>query len=143
MESNELKDDELWQRIAKIRHLFCNGKNIEFAAKIGKDTTYTSQLCNGSKPAGKKMLEIILDAFPEVSRQWLYFGEGEMMVNDYQVNNQSNVTVGGDNIVNGSTKTTAVAESRDLMEIIRSQQKTIQDLTEQNKKLTEIIANKL
>lgn len=145
MEDNGLKDDELWQRIAKIRQLFCDGKNTEFAAKIGKDTTYTSQLCNGSKPAGKKMLEIILDAFPEVRPAWLYLGEEPMYNTNMDINKKPQaipkenygiiVQHGG----NGDTYN----NHPDLMQVVLSQQKTIQELTEQNKILTQIIANKL
>ena len=72
-------NDEISKRIDKIRQYFCDGVNIDFAAKIGKDPTYTSQLCNGTKSIGKKIIEKILETFPEVSRTWLYFGEGNMM----------------------------------------------------------------
>lgn len=77
--NNAPQNEEIWCRIAKIRQYFCNGNNIEFAAKIGKDPTYSSQLCSGSKNAGKKMLGTILSAFPEVRSAWLYLGEGEML----------------------------------------------------------------
>ena len=72
-------NDNFGQRITEIRQYFCEGKNTIFASKIGKDTTFASQLCSGSKLPGKGVLEEILDAFPEVSRPWLYFGEGEML----------------------------------------------------------------
>lgn len=75
----DAENDEIWQRIAKIRQHFCDGNNILFAEKLGKDTTYTSQLCNGTKTSGKKILELILATFPSVSRGWLYFGEGGML----------------------------------------------------------------
>ena len=79
MENNQDKNKEIGRRIAQIRQEFCDGNNITFAAKIGKDPTYTSQLCGGSKSQGKKILELILSVFPEVSRSWLFFGEGEML----------------------------------------------------------------
>jgi len=81
---NEEKLTKKWQRIAKIRTYFCEDNNVLFAEKIGKKAAYTSQLCNGSKEAGNKMLEEILAAFPEVNRTWLYFGEGEMLKADEQ-----------------------------------------------------------
>lgn len=79
MEKNQDKNKEIGRRIAQIRQEFCDGNNITFAAKIGKDPTYTSQLCGGTKSQGKKILELILSVFPEVSRSWLFFGEGEML----------------------------------------------------------------
>lgn len=69
-------------RVNQIRLILCDGKNNEFAAKIGKKKQYASAICNGQKQAGKGTLEAILTAFPEVSRSWLYFGEGEMLLAD-------------------------------------------------------------
>lgn len=138
---NECKISKNSDRINQIRQYFCDGKNDVFASKIGKSWQYASAICNGKKQAGNGMLEEILTAFPEVSRTWLYFGEGEMLRTDNS-NEQHNVHVGGDNIVNGSSKNTMDGMDR-LLDIISSQQKTIQELTEQNKVLTQIIASKI
>ena len=91
-------NNDICLRIDKIRHYFCGGINVDFAAKIGKDPTYTSQLCNGTKLPGKKILELILSKFPMVSRQWLYFGDGDMLNNIHPSNNATGNNVGG-NIV--------------------------------------------
>lgn len=74
--------DTIGKRISKIRQDFCDGKNTPFAERIGKDVSYSSQICNGTKTPGKTVMEEILKAFPEVSRPWLYFGEGNMLVAD-------------------------------------------------------------
>ena len=141
-EITERKSPEIGSRINQIRLILCAGKNDEFAAKIGKSWQYASALCNGRKQAGKGMLEEILKAFPKVSRTWLYFGEGEMMVNDSQVNNQSNVTVAGDNIINGSTKKT----SEGLDTLIATNARlaaTLQQQADQIDRLLNIIESKL
>ena len=75
----EQKNGEIWKRIAQIRQYFCDGNNVIFAERLEKEPTYTSQLCNGTKATGEKILELILQKFPEVSRVWLFFGEGEML----------------------------------------------------------------
>lgn len=80
MDSNGKKTQEISSRIDQIRQYFCNGVNVDFAAKIGKDPTYTSQLCTGTKSIGNKIIEKILETFPEVSKTWLYLGEGDMLV---------------------------------------------------------------
>ncbi|MBR3783982.1 MAG: hypothetical protein IKJ78_05930 [Bacteroidales bacterium] len=143
---------ELWQRIAEIRQRICDGNNTNFAAKIGKNTTYTSQLCNGSKPAGKKMLEIILEAFPEVRPAWLHLGEGPMMKTDEidfsqhsmrKEHHSSSPTVNNGIVVQGDGGGNTYYSNSDLMQIVISQQKTILELTEQNKKLIDVLANKL
>ena len=74
--------DTIGKRITKIRQVYCDGKNTPFAERIGKDTSYSSQICNGTKTPGRSVLEEILAAFPEVSRPWLYFGEGKMLLAD-------------------------------------------------------------
>lgn len=79
MDSNGKKTQEISSRIDQIRQYFCNGVNVDFAAKIGKDPTYTSQLCTGTKSIGNKIIEKILETFPEVSKTWLYLGEGDML----------------------------------------------------------------
>ena len=74
--------DSISKRISKIRQDFCDGKNTVFAERIGKDASYASQICGGAKVPGRGVLEEILTVFPEVSRPWLYFGEGRMLVAD-------------------------------------------------------------
>ena len=74
--------DSISKRISKIRQDFCDGKNTVFAERIGKDASYASQICGGAKVPGRGVLEEILTIFPEVSRPWLYFGEGRMLVAD-------------------------------------------------------------
>ena len=74
--------DSISKRISKIRQDFCDGKNTVFAERIGKDASYASQICVGAKVPGRGVLEEILTVFPEVSRPWLYFGEGRMLVAD-------------------------------------------------------------
>lgn len=73
------KNGEIWQRIAQIRQYFCGGNNLDFAERLEKEPTYTSQLCNGTKATGKKVLELILSKFPQVSHTWLLLGEGQML----------------------------------------------------------------
>lgn len=71
---------EISQRIAEIKTFFCNGNNGEFAQKLGVTEQYASNISNGTKSTGQKLLDKILEVFPEVSKSWLYFGVGEMLV---------------------------------------------------------------
>ena len=66
-------------RIQEIREILCNGDNAEFSAKMGFSKQYASGLCTASERITDKTLEKILKVFPEVSRSWLFFGEGEML----------------------------------------------------------------
>lgn len=70
--------EQLAQRIRSVRRELCNDSNTDFAQQIGKSRQHASALCNGSSPAGRHSLELILRAFPNVRREWLYFGTGQM-----------------------------------------------------------------
>ena len=110
-----INNDEIGQRIDKIRQFYCGGYNVEFASQIGKDPTYTSQLCNGSKVAGKKILDKILETFPDVNRTWLYFGDGNMLSTPTQEKNDN--------------KSQEVAVVETLRDIIREKDERIAELT--------------
>lgn len=135
------KSTKMSDRITKIRATLCSDSNTIFASKINKSTQYASALCRGASNPGKGMLEEILAAFPEVSRQWLYFGEGEMFTSG-QYNQQSNMTVGGDNIINGSSKTTS--EGMDTLIATNARlAATLQQQADQIDRLLNIIESKL
>ena len=70
------------KRIAAVRDELCES-NRDFARRIGKTPQHTSALCLGKTTAATSTLELILAAFPQVSRSWLYFGEGAMLT-DYR-----------------------------------------------------------
>ena len=141
MEKKGENFSKIEDRIKKIREVFCHNSNTEFSKKIGKSPHYASQLCTGSSKPGRNMLDIILGVFPSVSRQWLFFGDGDMLVrsSDNIVEIHDN-RVGGDLLGNGAIKK-APAELADLTTIIMSQQRSIERLIEQNALLTEMLKN--
>lgn len=141
---------ELWQRIAQIRLHFCDGNNTLFATQIGKKASYTSQICNGSKAAGKTVLEEILSFFPTVSRAWLYFGEGDMLVENM---GSAGVAVNNGTMSNsGTIAGTMNASSPDLEALIhtvaqlsdtlRSQSDTLNQQTTQISRLIGLLSDK-
>lgn len=76
---NGEKFNEKSLRINKIRDYFCDGNNKLFAKKLGISTTQASNLCGGKINIGEKSLYKVLFAFPEVSKAWLFRGEGQML----------------------------------------------------------------
>lgn len=76
---NAEKFNEKSHRINQIREYFCDGNNKLFAEKIGISTTQASNLCGGKVNIGEKSLYKILLAFPEVSKEWLFKGKGQML----------------------------------------------------------------
>ena len=128
-------------RIAKIRAFYFKNQFEEFARKLHVSSKYASGLCNKKEVITDKTLEKILSAFPDVSRAWLYFGEGEML-NAGQVNQQSYVTVEGDNIINGSSKET-IKGMDTLIATNARLASTLQQQADQIDRLLKIIESKL
>ena len=108
MVQNEDKTD----RISKIRDTFCEGNSTLFAGKVGISRQQASSICNGSTNAGQKMLEKILDAFPEVNRAWLILGEGSMLTTPNNDASLSNKKSSGNTINNtGANSTNSINDS--------------------------------
>lgn len=123
----------LGNRIAKIRTELCDENNTMFAEKLGIAKQTASNLCGGSKGAGKRTIDKILDAFPEVNRKWLVLGEGPMLAGDHSAqtnvgdhsNNSGNITTVDDRLVRLLEEATAErmklhAERERLLNIIES-----------------------
>lgn len=141
MEKTGENYSKIEDRIKKIRSVFCDNSNANFAKMIGKSPHYASQLCTGASKPGRNMLDTILRVFPSVSRQWLFFGDGDMYVSS--ADNYGDIhdnKVGGDLLGNGAIKNDP-AELADLTDLIMSQQRSIERLIEQNALLTEMLKN--
>lgn len=74
-----MTDTLLTRRIRRIRLELCEGNNALFASRLGKSRQHISALCSGKSHAGRSTLDGILKAFPTLSREWLYFGNGDML----------------------------------------------------------------
>jgi plasmid maintenance system antidote protein VapI len=79
-------------RIGKIRTELCNEDNKLFAEMLDLTPQATSNICNRMKSVGNKTIERILSAFPQVNKSWLYTGEGDMLVSDTKVEQNSKIT---------------------------------------------------
>ena len=127
-------------RISKIRALFCDGNNAEFADRLGFSKQYSSGLCTAGERITERTLEKILTAFPEVNRSWLYFGEGEMLIAEAAPKPRRN-------IVEASSKDIASeAQVALLRDILQEKDKQIAELTADNallrKELRELLYEK-
>lgn len=140
MEENTQKSSILADRIKQIRTHFCSNSNTYFAQKINRSAHFASQLCTGKSNPGSKMLDTILQAFPEVSRTWLYFGEGEML--KAEVVNTANGNTNS-SIVQGKTVTTAPEGLETLISTNAKQADTIARQSAQIDRLLAILEQKL
>ena len=52
----------------------------EFTSRIGYDNSNFSQILNGSRKITRNLLNKIAEAFPEIDKGWLFFGNGDMTI---------------------------------------------------------------
>lgn len=110
---------------------------IEFKGISVKKFEELCKLSNGylssmRKGYGDDKLNNVLTMFPELNREWLLYGEGEMLNPSIVQNNQN-----GDNIQGHSV--TVNKQERDYLDIIKSQSEQISKSQEQIDRLLTII----
>lgn len=104
-----------------------------FEEKCDLSNGYVSSMRKGF---GKDKLNNVLKEFPELNRDWLLYGEGEMLVTPVVQNNKN-----GDNI-QGASVTIHKAEG-DYLDIIKGLTSQLSKSQEQIDRLITIIENKL
>lgn len=116
---------------------FAKAKQItirDFERKSGLSNGYVKAMRKGF---GTEKLENVLSAFPDLSRDWLLYGEGPMLTSSPD-----------DIITNGSHSSQAVGTGatavngegvKECLEIIRQQQESISKLVDTVNSLTKII----
>lgn len=72
---------DVCRRVQLMINHFFNGNKTKFAERVGVVPQSVNTWLNKGI-IGKVTLQRISDAFPEVDKNWLYFGEGEMLVAD-------------------------------------------------------------
>ncbi len=71
---------ELYQRLLQLIELLTDNSQTRFAKSIGLSQQTFNNYLNpeGQQKIRKTLLDTILAIYPEISRDWLFFGEGEM-----------------------------------------------------------------
>ncbi len=131
---NSRKFLDAYQIISEILAFYkINSK--QFCTKIGVNLTYVNDAKNKkTKKITNDVADKILSHYPELNRIWLITGEGEM----FSRGNITNTAIGNNNagdIIQGQT--VEVSKTRD--ELLQSQQRTIELLTNQANKFQEQI----
>lgn len=143
MEDNErLKFDtekSINDRILLVRHQIFDENNRLFAQATGIDEATLSKICNGTRTIGNKLIDKIIKGVPNINPTWLLTGEGGMLMDGSPGGNQQRaVTVGGDNIVGGSSKNTAEGLDR-LFDAVARLVETNAQLVETNAQLAALV----
>ncbi len=72
---------ELFQRLLQLVELLSENSQSRFAKSIGLSQQTFNNYLNpeGQQKIRKTLLDAILSVYPQINRNWLYFGEGDML----------------------------------------------------------------
>ena len=104
----------------------------EFCRRIGVSSSYVMSIKKSIQPDKMQAISI---HFPELNPLWLLLGQGEMLLSDGKKEGEQRQNTGGLPSSELLAKLLeANSEKARLLSIIESQQRTIESLTELNKK---------
>jgi transcriptional regulator with XRE-family HTH domain len=105
----------------------------EFCRRIGVSSSYVMSIKKSIQPDKMKAISI---HFPELNPLWLLLGQGEMLLSDGKKEGEQRQNTGGlpSSELLAKLLEEANSEKARLLSIIESQQRTIESLTELNKK---------
>lgn len=104
------------ENLAEIREKLCKNSTNILAEKTGLTPQIVSNIISGRRGIGRKTADRILAAFPEVSTDWFFKGEGPMLVG-------GDVTIAGDNSGNvATTGGTVTTIDKDVMQMLKDNQ---------------------
>lgn len=124
------------QTVKERVKIFCDSKNIsikQFEELCDLSNGYVSSMRKGF---GTPKLKNVLHRFPELNREWLLFGEGEMIKSSQIINTISNTGAFSKNTINEDF-------SSQLSELINEQKDMRKDfmnlMSEKNRQINELI----
>ena len=105
----------------------------EFCRRIGVSSSYVMSIKKSIQPDKMQAISI---HFPELNPLWLLLGQGEMLLSDGKKEGEQRQNTGGlpSSELLAKLLEEANSEKARLLSIIDSQQRTIESLTELNKK---------
>ena len=105
----------------------------EFCRRIGVSSSYVMSIKKSIQPDKMQAISI---HFPELNPLWLLLGQGEMLLSDGKKEGEQRLNTGGlpSSELLAKLLEEANSEKARLLSIIESQQRTIESLTELNKK---------
>lgn len=106
----------------------------EFCRRIGVSSSYVMSIKKSIQPDKMQAISI---HFPELNPLWLLLGQGEMLLSDGKKEGEQRQNTGGlpSSELLAKLLEEANSEKARLLSIIESQQRTIESLTELNKKV--------
>lgn len=111
-----------------------------FESVVGLSNGAFAKLSDNTR---ESTIDRISKAFPELNRDWLITGEGEMLKPIQTVGDISNSTVSGVNVSGTEIHISSIDAYNTLLKIVEANQKTTEKFQEQIDRLISIIENKL
>lgn len=111
----------------------------EFERRSGLSNGYVKNIGDS---IGSKILENILKAYPDLNRDWLLTGEGEMLKTTQSVGDISNSNVSGVNVNGKEIHISSMEAYSTLLKIVESNLKTTEKFQEQIDRLIGVIEHK-
>lgn len=133
------------QRLRQIIDFLKEGRRIysdaEFARKVGIDKAELSRMLSGSRTITQRFVDKVLVQFPDLNKDWLMTGAGEMLnsspkavTTNLSAEEGSTVFIGDKNKVN-TDQTIAM-----LVAEVAAQRRVTEKVLEQNSELLAMIA---
>ena len=92
--------------------------DAEFAKKIDRDPAYLSKVINDKVALSKKLVDSIINCFPNVNGNWILTGEGEMVVSGNHIgDNIVSAKASGNSTANATVNYHAKPESQELQSL--------------------------
>ena len=114
----------------------------EFAEIVGISRTQFSEIVTGKRKLSDKAIHKIVTAIPEINKDWLLTGEGEMLKSHIAIAESHSISSAGEEIKENNINVNANETIAMLVSELSAQRKLTEMVLEQNNELIAIIAKK-
>lgn len=114
----------------------------EFAEIVGISRTQFSEIVTGKRKLSDKAIHKIVTAIPEINKDWLLTGEGEMLKSHIAIAESHSISIAGEEIKENNINVNANETIAMLVSELSAQRKLTEMVLEQNNELIAIIAKK-
>lgn len=115
--------------------------DAECAIILGIDKGDLSRFLSGKRPITQRFVGVFAAHFPEISKEWLMTGEGEMLKKHSAVSENHSISIAGDEVKENEINVNTDSTIANLIAEVSAQRKlterTLAEITEQ-RKLTEV-----
>jgi plasmid maintenance system antidote protein VapI len=116
--------------------------DADCARVIGLEKADFSRMMSGKKPINQRFVDRLVAQFPEINKEWLLTGEGEMLKNASATAENHSISIAGEEIKENKINVNTDETIAMLVAEVAAQRKLTEKVLEQNSDLIAIIAGK-